>query len=251
MRTPILLVALALPDGASALGGGYTHELHQVEFEGHEQRGVKAEYPLHRVTILDTSGILGTLLASGVATAATREVTHSPGQITEVWTAQYRPASAGFRVLLEYAWLDAEVDVQEEGSAVGRSRAEYTEFRLAAGGLVPLSPMYVDFNGLDLIWRDLTGAGRIDQFAWELDTEVGLLYGPLRGGVLGEVELVSLVDWAFEDAPLGYAYGLAGHFDLKPLLLSVRWREYVVPTGFPGGRGEGRSLSFGGSLEFL
>ncbi len=153
--------------------------------------------------------------------------------------------------------MDQEIDYQLKGSPQTSGASEYSEFRFAVGGMFPFPLFYVDFNVIDIISRDLSVGkrGRVDKAAWNFDIEVGPRLGPFRVGAFYEVDLVSVVDAAFDDTETTSALGLAGHVDYGPLIFNVRWSDYTLITGAGGHLTEasyanGKSLTIGGTIEF-
>jgi hypothetical protein len=64
---PILFAALLAPASVSAFGLGYSYAVHQSKFsysEGAGAQGLKMEYPAHRLALIDTTGLLATIIAS-------------------------------------------------------------------------------------------------------------------------------------------------------------------------------------------
>ena len=257
MRIVTLLVCAALlaPTTAGAFGLGYSYAMHQSKFSYNEAaggRGLKMEYPAHRLALIDTTGLLATIIASA---RYDYDVKVTPFAITETqtWSAEYTPISAGVRVVLAWAWYNGEADTQLSGGPVEKRDIEFSEGQLSIGGMVPLHPWYVDFDMVDMRWRDLDGdAGQIDRFLWNFNFETGPMRGPLRVGARIEADLVSVVDAIFDDSATGWSYGLAAHFDLAPIIFSAYWAQYTTDLkGVLGGGGkeEGRSLTFGASIQ--
>lgn len=244
-----------LPSGAVAFGGGYTYEYHQVILDplpGVPE--VRGEFPVHRVSIIDTGGGFAAILGNiGNVGAYVNE--YGVGELTLL---KYTPPSAGLRVLLEYAWMEQDVDVQQAGSPRMKEASEYSEFRFAVGAMFPFPLWYIDFNIIDIITRELSlgSRGRVDKAAWNLDFEIGPRLGPFRAGAFLEVDLISAVDVGFGgEADTGSALGLAGHIDYGPLILNVRWRDYTLVTGAgghlnPATNAHGKALTIGGTVEF-
>ena len=159
--------AILIPRTTHAFGLGYGYEFAQAKFEADPGLPhTKVEWPTHRLALVDTTGRLATLFASAAATDYERTEQRSDFAIytTETWTGRYVPMSAGTRVVISYAWSGAEVDAQREGGPVERQKLDFSEFRLQLGGLVPMTPLYVDLDVVDLIWRDMSGPAKIDRF---------------------------------------------------------------------------------------
>ncbi|MCA9543215.1 MAG: hypothetical protein KC613_02465 [Myxococcales bacterium] len=260
MRHPAVAFALALavglPAPALAFGLGYGFAVHQAEFTRKHQSGkspVRVQYPVHRITLIDTTGALASVIASARYDYK-QEVSQYSITTTETWSAEYTPMSEGVRVRLAYAWSGGERDTQVRGEPLRSLDTEFSEFQFTVGGLLNLAPMYVDLDMIDIVLRDLSNDEVVlDRALWNFDLEVGVIKGPLRFGGRVEVDLVAAVDALFDDAPYGYSYGLAANWDYYPLIVTAQWATYQHHNGDYGGRFDrvnGRMLSLGATAEW-
>lgn len=247
----ILALAVLAPSAAHALGAGYHFEMHQFEIDSlYTSTGkTKVQLPVHRVRILDSSGLFATLIASA---RYDREVEESAyrRKTTETYWGEYTPMPRGIRVILDYAFYDGGADTQYEGEPKTEVDAEYSEFRFAVGAQFPLEHLYIDFDIIDMISRDLTGPDRIDYFAWQINGEFGGYFGPLRVGLRGESDLVSVVDSLFDDQPAGYAWGISSYIDFEYGSIAAGWRSYRRIVDSNGGVADGRMLTIGAQFEY-
>ncbi len=252
MRTCLLLALCLLPAPALGLGGGYTWEFHQFQIEeGTLGTGVRSEFGVHRVSLLDTGGGLAALMST--AGSLNVESSRTGNTVTTVWSAHYIPPSAGMRVRLDYAWMDDKVPLQYDGEKVGDAQAEYGEFRFAVGGLLPFNFWYLDLDLLDFTWRGFTSDERkFSKWSWNLGGEVGPRFGPLRVGVFHYRDLISDVDAIFDGTETAGTNGVAAHLDWLVFTLGVKFKQYTVLTTDPRHQAyaRGKALTIGGSLEF-
>lgn len=240
---------LASPGAASAMGFGYAFEMHQLRHRVVNGPDVKLEMPVHRIKLIDSTGLLATILASA---RYDREVEISEYQrkTTETFWSEYTPMPRGIRVQLVYAFNGSDADAQVEGGPVDSVATEYREFRFAVGAQLPADQFYVDFDMIDMVSRDLSGPTRIDKFAWNINLEAGGYAGPLRIGLRGELDLVSAVESIFDGYPLASAWGVAAYYDTPVGSLTALWRSYTRAADDLGGVADGRSITIGGHFEF-
>lgn len=246
-----LAIALGLPSAAQAFGVGYGIEMHQIHVKQPDQKAdTKLVLPVHRLRLIDTSGLFATIIASA---RYDRDVDVNGDTITttETFSSEYTPMPRGIRVALEYAWYGGDVDAQEAGGPVLEVPADFGEFRFTVGALLPLEGFYVDFDLVDIVLRDLSTPAYIDHGAWNIDFEIGRYYGPIRAGVRSELDLISAVDAAFDDLPLEWALGVASYFDFEYGSVALIWRTYTRRADDRGGTADGRSISLGAHVEFL
>lgn len=250
MLTLLALALLGTPTVAGAFGLGYAYELHQFEHRRIEgQPNVKVQLPVHRVKIIDSTGLLASIIAS---TRYDRKVVTKrySTTTTETFWSEYTPMPQGMRVQLVHAWSGADVDTQRTGGPVEEVTAAYSEWRFAVGGQFADENLYIDFDFIDMVWRDLTGPTRIDRFMWNFNLEAGVYADRVRVGLRGEADLFSAVDSIFDGLPWGNAWGVASYYDMPLGSLSLVWRSYSRVADDLGSLVVGRSITLGGHFEF-
>ena len=257
----LLAILLLLPATGLALGPGAGVEFHQLEIDGgFSGKRLKSEFTVYRVALVDNGGLLaGVLLtlgsgAKGLSIETKREVGPVTTKETTTWTSTGEGAQrvdvsdvgqgwtvgtvrTAIRLNIEYAFSADEGDVQLGREPVGQTGVDFSEVRFLVGGTVGLPPMlYLDFNLLDLIWRDLRwdhpGSPILDRFLWQIDLEAGVGVDGLRAGLFAEWDMVGLVDAIFDDAPGGSAYGITARANLHRFLwVEAKLKEYELHTG--------------------
>lgn len=240
-----ILLVWAAPSSVSALGLGYTIEMHDVTISGDAGRlDTSASFPVHRIRIVDTTGRLFSVFAAAVPTSIEAQDDGS-----ELWTFEYQQFGAGPRITLEYAWMsDDALEVDIQGVGVEGQETEYREFRFSFGYLMAFRYLYLDMDFLDFIF----GSGmegddmEYEVGAWRIGAELGPHFGPLRTGLFFDLDLTSTVDGIFEGTAVGFSWGPALHVDLPYFTVDLEYEIYRGPTCVvePYYDGEGNKLGF-------
>lgn len=266
----LLVIGAGLAGAAPAAAQGllYRYELHDATFYSPRLRdGAQAPFSVHRIGVIDESGVFFSGLMSAVTAQKVGEGVNEKGQDVDIYRIEAHPITPGARGTLEFAFegpTDLDVDVGGVRSQRD-TNFDYFELRVAVGGADTFADGlgYVSVDILDFVVRDITGrsdSGNFgnDQYALYMGLELGVLLPLTRVGgyarydlIRGLGRLIALGD--DEVAAHTYDVGLVGSLGAGSLRLEARWGFYQWSDddAITGVREvEGSMLTFGAQAAF-
>lgn len=264
----VALVGSAWATPVAAQGVLYRYELHDATFHTPRLRdGAEAPFSVHRIGIIDESGVFFSGLMSAMTAQKTGEGVNEKGQDVDYYLVKAHPITPGARGTLEFAFegpTDLDVDVDGVRSQRG-TNFDYFELRVAIGGADTFADGlgYFSADVLDFVVRDVSGrsdSGNFgnDQYALYMGLEMGVLLPLSRVGGYARYDLIRglgrLIAIGDDDvAAHTYDVGLVGSLGSGGLRLEARWGFYQwsdddAITGLR--EVEGSMLTFGAQAAF-